>query len=91
MELKKRKDFFGFALSAVIIFILIYIPAYHIPFHSDDYVFYLRGRSLKALLNHYLTWEGRLIGDYTASLLIGSFSKPVYMAINSLIFFNSCY
>jgi len=27
-----------------------------------------------------------LIGDYTASLLIGSFSKPVYMAVNSLIF-----
>ena len=72
--------------SAIIIYILICIPAYYIPFHSDDYLFYLRGISLEALLKHYMTWEGRLIGDYTGALLLHFFSRPVYMGINSLIF-----
>ena len=78
--------FYFYIISAITIFFLIYAPAYHIPMHSDDFIFTLRGISLKALLNHYLNWEGRLIGDYTASLLLCLFTKPVYMAINSLVF-----
>ena len=86
MKLKNRKAFYAYLVSAVIIYILVYIPAYHTPFHSDDYVFFLRGISLTGLWNHYLNWEGRLIGDYTASILLCFFNKPIYMAINSLVF-----
>lgn len=85
--LLKNKDGVNlFILSAIVIYILIYIPAYFIPFHSDDYIFFMRGTSLKPLLHLYMNWEGRLIGDYTASLLLNLFSRPIYMAINSLVF-----
>lgn len=84
--MRQNKALYMYIASAIIIYILICIPAYYIPFHSDDYLFYLRGISLEALLKHYMTWEGRLIGDYTGALLLHFFSRPVYMGINSLIF-----
>lgn len=87
-SMSKRNNVCFFVLNAVVIYILIYFSAYHIPFHSDDYVFTLRGISLQAHLNHYLNWEGRIIGDYIASLLLNLFSKPVYMAINTLVFLS---
>ena len=83
---KHNKVFYIYLFSAVIIYILIYIPSYHVPFHSDDYLFYMRGISLEALFRHYMTWEGRLIGDYIGALLLHFFSRPVYMAINSFVF-----
>lgn len=67
---KHNKVFYIYLFSAVIIYILIYIPSYHVPFHSDDYLFYMRGISLEALFRHYMTWEGRLIGDYIGALLL---------------------
>ena len=84
--MQKRKKIGIYIFSLVAIYFLIFIPACHIPVHSDDYVFYLRGISLKVLLQQYFNWEGRLLGDYTASFLLNVFSKPVYMAINSLVF-----
>ena len=84
--MKQNKVFYAYIVSAVVIYILIFIPAYYIPVHSDDYLFYLRGISLEALFNHYMHWEGRLIGDYTGALLLHFFSRPVYMGINSLVF-----
>ena len=84
MNRGKEKHFF--VLSAILIFILIYIPSFHVPFHSDDYKFYLMGTSFDALYNHYMNWEGRLISDYTASLLLNLFSRPIYMGINASAF-----
>lgn len=85
-EMNKGKGKNFFILSAILIFVLIFIPSFYVPFHSDDYKFYLMGTSFDALYNHYMNWEGRLISDYTASLLLNLFSRPVYMGINASVF-----
>lgn len=81
-----RKNVYNYILSTVLVFILIYFPSYYIPVHSDDYMYFLKGLSLEAHLRHYLNWSGRFITDYISSLLLNLFSKPIYMAINSLAF-----
>ena len=60
---KNRNYFLLFAISAVIIYALIYIPAYYIPIHSDDYSYFLQGLSFKAHFQHYMNWSGRFITD----------------------------
>ena len=35
--------------------------------HSDDYTYLIKGLSLQSHIDHYLTWSGRVITDYTAS------------------------
>ncbi len=83
----KNKKYLSFYLfSCVVIYTLIYIPAFYTPFHSDDYLFLLQGVDLNIRLNHYLHWCGRFITDYTSSLLLSLFSKWAYMAINSFVF-----
>lgn len=73
-------------ISAMAIYILIYSVALNIPFHSDDYGYFSQGLSLENRINHYLSWSGRLITDFTSSYLLNLFSFTVYSAINSLVF-----
>ena len=80
-----KRDILIYIFSCVAIFVLIYIPSYFTPFHSDDYAYFLQGLSLEARINHYIDWSGRFIVDYTTSMLLNLFSRPVYMAINSLV------
>ena len=72
-----------FIFSAAFIFFLVYRVARQVPFHSDDYSYFMQGLSLKAHIDHYMRWSGRFITDYTSSILLNLFEKPVYMAINS--------
>ncbi len=83
---KSRNYYLLFIISAVIIYFLIYIPAYYIPIHSDDYSYFLKGLSLQSHMQHYMNWSGRFITDYTSSILLNLFSKKTYMAINSFAF-----
>lgn len=80
------KKYFSYVVSAITIYFLIFLPSYFVPVHSDDYHYFLQGLSFNAHLQHYLNWSGRFITDYTSSLLLNLFSKPIYMAINSLVF-----
>ena len=73
-------------LSFVTIFLMIYYPAYHIPFHSDDYAYFLKGNSWSVHITSYMSWSGRFITDYISTILLNLFSKPLYMAINSFVF-----
>lgn len=82
---KSNNRWYLFYLSALIIFILVYSVALNIPFHSDDYHYFLQGLSIENRINHYLNWSGRLITDFTSSYLLNLFSYPVYTAINSLV------
>lgn len=74
-----------YVVSILAIFSIVYYPAYYVPFHSDDYSYFLQGNSFAVHLTHYLSWSGRFITDYISSTLLVCFSKPVYMAINSLV------
>lgn len=74
-----------FILSAAVIFVLVYRVARNVPFHSDDYSYFMQGLSLEAHIKHYMGWSGRFITDYTSSILLNLFEKPVYMAINSFV------
>ena len=56
MRLMMRNKFhiYAYCISIFAIFALIYYPAFYIPFHSDDYSYFLKGTSFKAHLEHYL-------------------------------------
>lgn len=74
-----------YVISVFFIILLIYIPAFHIPFHSDDYHYFLQGLSIENRWHHYVNWSGRLITDFTSSYMLNLFPKFIYMAINSLV------
>ena len=82
---EKVKEKALFIVNSVIIYALIYFVEYQVPFHSDDYSFYLMGLSLDDRLRQYINWSGRFITDFTASFLLNIFEKPIYMAINSFV------
>lgn len=81
--LTERKVFFA---NSALIYVILYFVSYHVPMHSDDYGYYLMGFSWKDHMTHYLSWNGRFIVDWISSLLLRSFSRPVYMAINTFVF-----
>lgn len=83
--LDRKTNIILFSFSAVAIFFIVYLPALNIPFHSDDYSYFLQGISWEVRLKHYMNWSGRLITDFTSSSLLNLFSKPIYTAINSLV------
>ena len=67
-------------------FLLIYFIGYHVPVHSDDYSYLMRGFSFKSQIDQYLNWNGRFLVNYTASIVLNLFKRWVYMAINALFF-----
>ena len=81
----KNTNLLLFIISSIVIYFLIYIPALNIPFHSDDYSYFLQGTSWEVRLKHYMVWSGRLITDFTSSYLLNLFTKPVYTAIISFV------
>lgn len=83
--MENKNSFYAYLFSCFAIFALVYYPAFFIPFHSDDYLYFLQGLSLEEHLKHYLNWSGRFITDYISSLCLNLLSKPIYMALNSLV------
>ena len=75
-----------YIFNASIIYILVLVVALNVPFQSDDYSYVQMGLSWEAHVKHYLDWSGRFITDYLSSLLLNLFSRPVYMAINTVVF-----
>lgn len=84
--LRIDKSVILFVLTAIVIFALIDRVAMQVPMHSDDYAYYLKGLTPSVHIAHYLNWSGRFIADYTSSILMNLFSRPVYMALNSFAF-----
>lgn len=61
----------------LIAFITVFIIEWYTPLHSDDYVYAMLGTSLDTHLNHYLTWSGRVVADYSSALLLASGSRAI--------------
>ena len=83
MMIKKNYKFWTFLLCFMFAFSLLYAVQINVPIHSDDYRYLHLGGDVKALLDNYLTWSGRLVADLIASSIL-SLEKPVYSALNSL-------
>lgn len=74
-----------FYITAFVIFLIVAFPAVHIPFHSDDYMYFRMGVGIEGKIAHYMNWSGRFITDYTSSLLLTLLPKWAYMLINSAV------
>ena len=81
----RNTEYRSVIISCILIYITIYMVALQVPMHADDYDYYHIGLSLKSHIKHYLNWSGRFIVDYTSSILLNCFNRPIYMAINSLV------
>lgn len=86
--MKNRHLYF---LSLFAIYILILIPSLYTPFHSDDYSYFLKGVSIDKTISHYMDWSGRLITDFTSSLLLNYLPYYLYEAINAFVFLAMCF
>jgi len=82
---KNLKYWWPLGLAVLAVYLLVYLCALLIPFHSDDYSYFQQGLSVQTRIDHYFNWSGRLITDFTSSYLLNLFSRPVYMAINSVV------
>lgn len=70
--------------SPIIIgFFLIAYIAYLSPMQSDDFSYYNLGLSLEKHINHYLSWSGRFIADYTSVLLLHMPNKFIQSSLIS--------
>ena len=52
-----RKELCIYAVSVLIMFLMIYYVAYQVPMHSDDYGYAMQGLSFETHLNHYKGWS----------------------------------
>ena len=65
----RRTAFLSLAIISVL-FALVFRLEYLTPMQSDDYAYYLKGISLKAIYTHYMGWSGRLVADSLASAVL---------------------
>lgn len=77
-------------LSIFAIFSAFFLIEYNTPFHSDDFSYVQLG-GVKAHLNHYLGWSGRLVADFFSTVIL---SIRIHFVISIIISFFSvavCY
>ncbi|WP_202303590.1 DUF3329 domain-containing protein [Dryocola clanedunensis] len=78
-------------LVLLIAFFSVFIIEWYTPIHSDDYRYALLGLSFDAHLHHYLTWSGRIVADYSSTLLLASESRFIFSALTALVAVLFCY
>lgn len=71
-------------ISMLIIYILSLAISLQTPMHSDDYWYSLIGMSPIKHYEHYMGWSGRIVADYTSTLLLSVKNHSIRAAINSL-------
>lgn len=59
----------GFALSVAFVFMLFFLIEMVTPFHSDDF-HYAQLQGLQPHIKHYLGWSGRVVADFSSSILL---------------------
>lgn len=77
-----NKHFF----SVIFFFVIILVPSVHVPMHSDDYHYILKGMSINAEITHYLGWSGRVVADMISPFLLVFFPTKVIGIINAICF-----
>ena len=77
-------------LSILSIFSAFFLIEYNTPFHSDDFSYVQLG-GVKAHLNHYLGWSGRVVADLFSTVIL---NIRIHFVISIIISFFSvavCY
>lgn len=72
----------GFVL--VVIYLLTFIITYLNPMQSDDFAFYFKGLSIQEHMSFYMTWSGRVVVDYLATLILAINNHFIIALICSL-------
>lgn len=72
----------GFVL--VVIYLLTFIITYFNPMQSDDFAFYFKGLSIQEHMSFYMTWSGRVVVDYLATLILAINNHFIIALICSL-------
>lgn len=54
----------------LIFFILTAYTSMHVPLHSDDFHYLLKGISIDSEIKSYMTWSGRVVADMLSPLLL---------------------
>lgn len=70
-------------IAVLIFFALTAYTAMHVPLHSDDFHYMLKGLSIDAEIKSYTTWSGRVVSDMLSPLLLNSFSAKTIGVINA--------
>lgn len=70
-------------IAVLIFFALTAYTAMHVPLHSDDFHYMLKGLSFEAEMKSYTTWSGRVVSDMLSPFLLNSFSVKTIGIINS--------
>lgn len=71
-------------LAMLIIYSLFLAVAVNTPMHSDDYWYSLLGMDPTKHYAHYMNWSGRVVADYTSTILLSIKNHNIRAAINSL-------
>ena len=79
-----------FILNAVLLYLVILVPALHTPMQSDDFAYFLKGITFESTYNHYMLWSGRLVTDFTSSLLLRYLPYTAYEMINAMALLLLC-
>lgn len=72
-------------------FFSVFIIEWYTPIHSDDYTFSMLGISFARHLDQYMSWSGRVVADYTSSLLLATKSRFTISTLTGLLAIAFCY
>ncbi|SFS85901.1 hypothetical protein SAMN02910357_02260 [Succinivibrio dextrinosolvens] len=77
-------------LAFVVIFLAFFLVESKTPLHSDDFS-YIQLVGLQAHINHYLGWSGRLVSDFSSSIILNIGNHFVISVIIALFSVTLCY
>lgn len=78
--MSNRKALFS---SVTILFILVAYTSMHVPLHSDDFHYLLKGITIDAEIKSYMTWSGRLVSDMLSPLLLNFLPVKIIGILNA--------
>ena len=78
-------------VAASLIFIAFFIIEFLTPFHSDDFSYGQMGLTWAKHWRHYMGWSGRLVADYSSSLILLCQNHAVVSAIMAFFAASTCY
>ncbi|EJH5822782.1 hypothetical protein NED54_001009 [Escherichia coli] len=71
-------------MAMIIIYSLFLVIAINTPMHSDDYWYSLIGMDPSRHFAHYMGWSGRVVADYTSTILLSIKNHSFRAAANSI-------
>ncbi|EFC9840248.1 hypothetical protein BIZ10_002135 [Escherichia coli] len=71
-------------MTMIVVYLLFLVISINTPMHSDDYWYSLIGMDPSKHFAHYMGWSGRVVADYTSTILLSVKDHHVRASINSI-------